>query len=172
MTRRWRASRIVSSRELWTLSTYQTSSGGGSSSSSSCKPAVTAARRGTPLPASGAAGGVEAALLLGRPPSGVCSSTSMAGSRGTRSLGIRRIGPLGLGRPRRFVGRVAHNEIASRLACKIPMKLNRGEPAGTLWFWDGSRRHREFRPSTRIRRCRQTGGPRSSAARRSRVCRP
>ena len=61
MTRRSRASRIVSSRPLWTFRTYQTSSGGGSSSSS-------IGRRGSAGSASGlgAASGSAAGSASGR----------------------------------------------------------------------------------------------------------
>src|SRR5438270_26463 len=52
LTRRSRASRIVSSRELWTFRTYQTSWGGGSSSMST----TIAVAAGVGATAAGAAG--------------------------------------------------------------------------------------------------------------------
>ena len=69
MTRRSRASRIVSSRELWTFRTYQTSSGGGSSSSSTA----------------GDAGGGGGGGRLG-------------GIAGDRGRGVRRLGLAAVGR--------------------------------------------------------------------------
>ena len=79
----------MSSRELWTFRTYQTSSGGGSSSSSArprglgrcgVASASSAPDGSASVAARGSGGPVGAGLgTSGRPPSGVCSSTSNAG---------------------------------------------------------------------------------------------
>ena len=102
MTRRSRASRIVSSRLLWTFRTYQTRTGGGSSSWSG--PAAAGGPSAWPGPGRGAVA----------PPSGVCSSTSgrgrpaAVGGRLVGQSGSRRSGDScgAAARERRSVGRM------------------------------------------------------------------